>query len=41
MFLAITKYSTIEKNLNVKTMLENIAESVLVIPAQMLALLDT
>ena len=41
MFLAITKYSTVEKNLNVKTMLENIAESVLVIPAQMLALLDT
>ena len=40
MFLAITKYSTIEKNLNAKTMLENIAESVLVVPAQMMGLID-
>ena len=40
MFLAITKYSTVEKNLNAKSMLENIAESVLVIPSQMMNLLD-
>jgi len=35
MFLAIVKYSSFEANLNVKRMLENIAESVLVIPARM------
>ena len=35
MFLAIIKYSSFEPNLNVKRMLENIAQSVLVIPARM------
>lgn len=35
MFLSIVKYSSFEPNLNVKRMLENIAESVLVIPARM------
>ena len=34
-FLAITKFSTIEKNINSKAMLENIAERVLVLPEQM------
>lgn len=41
LFLAITKFSTIEKNLNSKILLENIAERVLTIPAQMMDALDT
>ena len=35
MFLAIVRYSSLEQNLNAKKMLENAAESVLVIPARM------
>ncbi len=35
MFMAIVKYSTFEKNLNVKTYLENAAERVLVVPTQL------
>jgi len=34
-FLAIVRYTSLEPNLNVKKMLENIAESVLVIPTRM------
>jgi len=34
--LAISKYSTLEKNLNIKTYLEDAAERVLVVPAQMI-----
>jgi hypothetical protein len=40
MFLSIVKYSSFEANLNVKRMLENIAESVLVIPARMYDVLN-
>lgn len=36
LFNAITKFSTLEKNLNAKTILEDIAERVLVVPAQMM-----
>ena len=36
MFHAITRFSTIEKNLNAKKLLENVAESVLIVPAQMI-----
>lgn len=36
MFHAITRFSTIERNLNAKKMLENVAESVLTVPAQMI-----
>jgi hypothetical protein len=36
LFLAITKFSTIEKNLNSKILLEDIVEKTLVIPVQML-----
>lgn len=39
-FLAITRYSSFEKNLNAKRMLENIAESVLVIPNRMMDVLQ-
>jgi len=39
-FLAITKYSTREKNLNAKKMLENVAERVLIVPPQLLSLLE-
>lgn len=35
MFMAIVRYSSFEANLNIKSMLENIAESVLVIPTRM------
>jgi hypothetical protein len=35
LFLAITRYSTLESNLNAKRILENIAESVLVVPEKM------
>lgn len=34
LFLAITFFSTIEKNVNIKSLLNNIAESVLVIPVE-------
>jgi len=40
LFLAIVKYSSFEPNLNVKRMLENIAQSVLVIPARMYDVLE-
>jgi len=40
LFLAITKYSTVEKNLNAKTLLENVAERVLTVPPQLLDLLE-
>lgn len=39
-FLAIVRYSSFEENLNMKVMLESIAESVLVIPSQMLEVLQ-
>lgn len=35
LFLAIVRYSSIEPNLNIKRMLENAAESVLVVPTRM------
>ena len=35
LFLAITRFSTMEKNLNVKSLLENVAESVLTVPVAM------
>lgn len=35
LFLAITRYSTLESNLNAKRILENVAESVLVVPEKM------
>jgi hypothetical protein len=44
MFMAIVRYTSLEENLNVKSMLENIAQSVLVIPTRMydvLSKLDT
>jgi len=41
LFLAITRFSSLEKNLNAKVMLENIAERVLVVPEQMYRTLDT
>ena len=40
MFLAIVRYSSFESNLNMKRMLENIAESVLVIPGRMYEVLN-
>jgi hypothetical protein len=39
MFLAIVRYSSLEPNLNIKRMLENAAESVLVIPGRMMDVL--
>lgn len=36
LFLAITRFSSMEKNLNIKLLLENIAERVLVVPTAML-----
>jgi len=39
-FLAITRYCALEPNLNMKRMLENIAESVLVVPTRMLEVLE-
>ena len=41
MFMAIVRYSSFEQNLNVKSILENIAESVLVIPTRMYDVLET
>ena len=40
MFLAIVRYSSFEPNLNVKRMMENAAESVLVIPPRMFEVLE-
>ncbi len=40
LFLAITRFSSIERNLNAKILLENIAESVLVVPHQMMNVLE-
>jgi hypothetical protein len=40
MFLAIVRYSSFEPNLNVKRMLENAAENVLVIPTRMYEVLE-
>lgn len=40
MFMSIVRYSSFEANLNVKEMLENIAQSVLVIPARMYDVLE-
>lgn len=40
MFLAIVRYSSFEPNLNIKKMLENAAESVLVIPERMYNVLE-
>lgn len=40
MFLSIVRYSSFEPNLNTKRMLENAAESVLVIPARMYEVLE-
>lgn len=40
MFLAIVRYSSFEPNLNIKRLLENAAESVLVIPQRMHTVLD-
>lgn len=39
-FLAITRYSSFEPNLNAKALLENAAESVLVIPVRMMDVLE-
>ena len=40
MFLAIVRYSSFEPNLNMKKMLENVAENVLVIPTRMYDVLE-
>jgi hypothetical protein len=40
MFMAIVRYSSFEPNLNIKVMLENIAQSVLVIPTRMYDVLE-
>ena len=40
LFLSIVRYSSFEPNLNIKRMLENAAESVLVIPTRMYNVLD-
>jgi hypothetical protein len=40
MFLAIVRYSSFEPNLNAKRLLENAAESVLIIPVRMYEVLD-
>lgn len=40
MFLAIVRYSSFEPNLNIRKMMENAAESVLVIPPRMLEVLE-
>jgi len=39
-FLAIVRYSSLEENLNIKRLLENAAESVLVIPTRMRAVME-
>ena len=40
-FHALTRFSTMEKNINVKKLVENIAESVLVVPVQMIEAVET
>jgi len=40
LFLAITKFSTIEKNLNARVLLEDIVERTLVIPVKMMKMMD-
>lgn len=40
LFLAIVRYSSTEQNLNVKRLLENAAESVLVVPERMFSVLE-
>jgi len=40
LFLAITRFSAVEKNLNAKLMLESVAERVLTVPPQMMNTLD-
>jgi hypothetical protein len=40
LFLAIVRYSTMEKNLNAKVLLEDIAERVLIIPDRMMNVVD-
>jgi len=40
LFHAICRFSTIEGNLNIRIIMENIAESVLVIPTQMMTVVD-
>lgn len=40
-FLAIVRYSCLQKNLNLKKLLENVAESVLILPQQMMDSLVT
>ena len=39
LFLAITRFSTVEKNLNAKVILEDIVERTLVIPVKMLEMM--
>jgi hypothetical protein len=41
LFLAITYFSTIERNVNIKTLLDSIAEKVLVIPVEIQQVLNT
>ncbi len=41
MFLAITRFSSLEKNLNAKIMLESVAERCLIVPAQMINMMET
>lgn len=41
LFLSITYFSTLEKNVNIKTLLEDIAERVLVIPVEIQNVLET
>lgn len=40
MFLAIVRYSSFEPNINIRRLLENVAESVLVIPTRMYGVLE-
>lgn len=40
-FLAIIRYSCLQTNLNLKKLLENVAESILVLPQQMMDMLET
>lgn len=41
MFLALTRYSTLEGNLNAKRLIEDIAERVLVVPERMMSVVST
>ncbi len=41
LFLAITRFSTVENNLNAKVLLENIVERIMVVPTKMLEALKT